>query len=119
MLSPLWEMDLSPKGVGSAFMTQAPGPGSFPAPRLLTQDAFPPYAREQGQGPSCGHKDKHILVGRNHFLLMSLILGELTSHFVYASRKENFLFVKKKKALQTARWPLDIKVFLQNSILMA
>lgn len=69
MLSPLWETDLSPKGVDSAFMTQVPGPGSFPAPRLLTQDAFPPYAQEQGQGPSCSHKDKHILMGQNHFPL--------------------------------------------------
>lgn len=43
--------------------------------------------------------------------------GELASRSVYASRRENFLFAKKKKALQTARRPLDIKVFLQNSIL--
>ena len=31
--------------MGSALMTQAPGPGPFLAPRLLTQDPFPAHTQ--------------------------------------------------------------------------
>lgn len=65
--------------------------------------------RGRVSGLSCGR------VGQTHPEgpgPLSRILGELASHFVYSSKRENFLFVKEKK-------PWDIKVFLQNSVLMA
>lgn len=111
MLSPFWEMGLSPRGVGKALMTQAPGQAqSRPQGSLHKSPAHP----SQGQGPEW---DKPILAGRNHSRLTVPPPGKLASHFTFSSRRENFLFVKRK-ALQTARRPLDIKVFLQNSILM-
>lgn len=57
----------SPGGVGSALMTQAPGPGPFLAPEAPTQDSLPDLHSGQGWGLSCGHGDKQILTGRNHF----------------------------------------------------
>lgn len=101
MLSALWEMGLNPRGVDRALMTQAPGQaqcwlrGSLHKPPSPT----PPLPQGQGLGavlwPSRTNTSRRA--GTTSCLL-ACILGQLTSCFVYCSRRENFLFAKKKKS---------------------